>query len=203
MAELPESPIDDTEAFRASMMRRAIANATTARLRAMPNPWVGAVLVDRYGVVYDGATESPGSRHAERVALDAAGEALPIEPLSMSILLGWLFAPIAFLMGVPWQECLVVGELLGQKIVLTELIAYIELSNFANGEEAVLSERGSTIASYALCGFANFASIGIQIGGIGGIAPDKMSELASLGFRAMIAGVIAACMTGAVAGLML
>lgn len=72
---MAESAIDDTEAYRSSMMRRAIANAATARVRAMPNPWVGAVLVDQYGAVYDGATESPGNRHAERVAMDAAGDA--------------------------------------------------------------------------------------------------------------------------------
>jgi len=72
---MDKSEIDDTDAFRASMMRRAIANGATARVRAMPNPWVGAVLVDQYGVVYDGATERPGSRHAERVAIDAAGDA--------------------------------------------------------------------------------------------------------------------------------
>jgi CNT family concentrative nucleoside transporter len=124
-------------------------------------------------------------------------------PLSLSMLLGWLFAPVAFVMGVPWAECAVVGRLLGEKIVLTEFIAYINLGGLLQAETPVLSERGAVIASYALCGFANFASIGIQIGGIGGIAPNKMGELASLGFRAMIAGVIAACMTGAVAGVML
>ncbi|MFT4625746.1 MAG: CNT family concentrative nucleoside transporter [Myxococcota bacterium] len=126
-----------------------------------------------------------------------------VEPLSLSIMLGWVFAPIAVLMGVPLGEALVVGRLLGEKIVLTEFVAYINLGALINGPEAVLSERSSIIASYALCGFANFASIGIQLGGIGGLAPNKMPELASLGLRAMTAGVLAACMTGCIAGIFL
>ncbi|MEZ4321342.1 MAG: nucleoside transporter C-terminal domain-containing protein [Myxococcota bacterium] len=125
------------------------------------------------------------------------------EPMSMSILLGWLFAPVAFIMGVPWSECGVIGRLLGEKIVLTELLAYIHLGQIINGDTPVISERSAIIASYALCGFANFASIGIQLGGIGGIAPERMSDLAQLGLRAMVAGVIAACMTGCIAGLFL
>ncbi len=124
-------------------------------------------------------------------------------PLALATMLGWLFAPIALVMGVPYNECLVVGRLLGEKIVLTEFIAYINLGMLINSPEAVLSERGAIISSYALCGFANFASIGIQLGGIGGIAPNRMGDLAEIGFRAMVGGVIAACMTGAVAGVFL
>lgn len=130
-------------------------------------------------------------------------QAVSGEPLSMSLLLGWVFAPVAFIMGVPWAECVSVGRLLGDKVVLTEIIAYLNLAALMTAENPVLSERGAVIASYALCGFANFGSIGIQIAGIGGLAEHKMPELASLGFRAMTAGVIAACMTGAVAGVML
>ncbi|MCB9671305.1 MAG: NupC/NupG family nucleoside CNT transporter [Alphaproteobacteria bacterium] len=122
------------------------------------------------------------------------------KPLSMTVILGWLFAPVAFVMGVPWSECGIIGGLLGEKIVLTELLAYIHLGELINGPTKMISERSAIIASYALCGFANFASIGIQLGGIGGMAPERMSDLAALGMRAMIAGVIAACMTGAVAG---
>jgi len=124
------------------------------------------------------------------------------EPLSLSLILGWIFAPIAVVMGVPFSEALVVGRLLGEKIVLTEFVAYINLGTVIQSEVPQISERSAVIASYALCGFANFASIGIQLGGIGGIAPDRMGDLASLGFRAMFAGVIAACMTGAIAGMM-
>lgn len=125
------------------------------------------------------------------------------ESLNLSMILGVLFMPIAVIMGVPLSESMVVGQLLGEKIVLTEFIAYINLGGLIHSEVPQLSQRSAVIASYALCGFANFASIGIQLGGIGGIAPRRMGDLASLGFRAMFAGVIAACMTGAIAGIML
>jgi CNT family concentrative nucleoside transporter len=124
------------------------------------------------------------------------------DPLSMSRILGWVFAPLAFCMGVPWEEAPVVGRLLGEKIVLTEFIAYINLGGVMSGPNP-LSPRSAIIASYALCGFANFASIGIQLGGIGGIAPNRMSDLAALGLRAMIGGSLAAFMTANIAGILL
>jgi len=125
------------------------------------------------------------------------------DPLSLSRILGWIFTPIALAMGVPWEEAPVVGMLLGEKIVLTEFIAFIHLGEIVNSEVPMISERSAIIASYALCGFANFASIGIQLGGIGGIAPGRMKDLASLALRAMIAGSLAAFMTGTVAGVLL
>ena len=121
--------------------------------------------------------------------------------LTLQGILAWFFAPLAFLMGVPWEEAAGVGRLLGEKMVLTELIAFFSLAELQTTAEA-LSPRTAVIASYALCGFANFASIGIQIGGIGGIAPERRGDLARLGFRAMLGGTLAAMMTGAVAGLM-
>ncbi len=125
------------------------------------------------------------------------------EPLSLSRVFGWAFAPLAFVMGVPWSEAGVVGQLLGEKIVLTEFIAYIHLGDLVRGDNPVLSDRSAIIASYGLCGFANFASIGIQLGGLGGIAPTRMGDLAELGLRAMIAGSLAAFMTGTVAGMLI
>ena len=125
------------------------------------------------------------------------------EPLSLSRILGWLFSPIAFAMGVPWSEATIVGGLLGEKLVLTELIAYVHLGEMMSATEPVLSQRSAIIASYALCGFANFASIGIQLGGIGGIAPERMGDLASLSIRALIGGSLAAFMTGTVAGVLI
>ena len=125
------------------------------------------------------------------------------EPLSLSRMLGWLFSPIAFAMGVPWAEATTVGGLLGEKIVLTEFIAYIHLGELINSPVPVLSERSAIISSYALCGFANFASIGIQLGGIGGIAPERMGDLADLSIRAVIGGSLAAFMTGTVAGVLI
>ena len=128
----------------------------------------------------------------------AAGDGTPLD---LSRILGWLFMPVALLMGVPWSEAQLVGQLLGEKIVLTEFVAYIHLGDALRADVPVLSERSAVITSYALCGFANFASIGIQLGGIGGIAPRRMGDLASLGLKAMVAGALAACMTGCVAGL--
>ncbi|HMV67520.1 MAG TPA: nucleoside transporter C-terminal domain-containing protein [Myxococcota bacterium] len=130
----------------------------------------------------------------------AVGEA---HPLTTSDLLGWVFAPLAFFMGVPWSESGAVGQLLGEKLILTEFKAYAHLGEMITGDgAAVLSERSAIIASYGLCGFANFASIGIQIGGIGAMAPERVPDLASLGLRAMLAGAIACCMTGCVVGLL-
>ena len=123
--------------------------------------------------------------------------------LSLELLLGWFFAPFAFLMGVPWEEATTVGILLGEKLVLTEFVAYLHLGAMMDAPEPVLSQRSAIIASYALCGFANFASIGIQIGGIGGLAPERMSEVAALGIRAMIGGTLAAFMTATIAGVLL
>jgi CNT family concentrative nucleoside transporter len=122
--------------------------------------------------------------------------------LSLEVVLGYLFAPIAWCMGVPWFECIEVGRLLGEKMVLTEFVAYIHLGENLGGPSP-LSYRSTVIASYALCGFANFASIGIQIGGIGGIAPTRRKDLARLGFIAMIGGTIAAFMTATIAGIIL
>ena len=131
------------------------------------------------------------------------GEAGAGRAVALTDFFGVLFAPLAFLMGVPWSECGEAGRLLGEKIVLTEFLAYAHLADLVNAEVPRISERTAVICSYALCGFANFASIGIQLGGIGGIAPSRVGELASLGLRAMWAGMIAACMTGAVAGIVL
>ncbi len=123
-------------------------------------------------------------------------------PLSLARVLGWVFTPLAFAMGVPWEEATTVGRLLGEKMVLTEFIAYMHLGELQNSATP-LSPRSAVIASYALCGFANFASIGIQLGGIGGMAPHRANELAELAFKAMIGGSFATFMTACVAGLML
>ncbi len=129
--------------------------------------------------------------------------AAAVAPLTFQQILGWLFWPFAFLIGVPFAECAAVGTLLGEKIVLTEFIAYLHLYESLSEGAAQLSNRSVVIASYALCGFANFGSIGIQIGGIGGIAPERRQDLARLGLRAMFGGMLASLMTAAVAGMLL
>jgi len=124
------------------------------------------------------------------------------QSLTLEVIMGWILAPLAWIMGVPWQDAPVVGSLLGIKTALNEFVAYLQLSNMVNGSGPSLSPRSVVIATYALCGFANFGSIAIQLGGIGGIAPNRRSDLARLGLKAMIGGSLAAFMTATVAGIL-
>ena len=119
-------------------------------------------------------------------------------PLSLQRVLGWLMAPVAFLMGVPAGEAVAAGSLMGTKTMLNELIAYIDLSQMPEG---TLSSRSRLIMTYAMCGFANPGSLGIMIGGMGTMAPERREEIVSLGIRSILAGTLATCMTGAVVGL--
>jgi CNT family concentrative nucleoside transporter len=116
--------------------------------------------------------------------------------LSLQMMFGWVLGPLAFLMGVPKSDMGVVGDLIGNKTVINEFFAYAKMSTVQAG----LTEKGRLIASFALCGFANFSSIGIQIGGIGGLAPSRKSDLARLGFRALLAGSLTTFMTASIAG---
>ena len=124
-------------------------------------------------------------------------------PLSLERILGWLFAPVAFFLGVPWSDIEKVGSLLGQKTVLTEFVAYTNMSQALAKDPQWLTERGRLIASYALCGFANFGSIGIQIGGYGGLAPERRGDLSRLALRAMLGGGLATALVACVAGVLL
>lgn len=129
-------------------------------------------------------------------------------PTSLEQVLGWLFAPIAWVIGIPWHDCPAVGNLLGLRMVTNELIAFQRLGPMkdhilAGPMDHVLDPRSFTIATFALCGFANFSSIGIQIGGIGALAPNQKSELARLGIRAMMAGTMANLMSASIVGVML
>ena len=125
-------------------------------------------------------------------------------PTDMATLLGYVLAPVAWLIGVPWQDATLVGGLIGQKIVINEFVAYLQLADIVNGKVAGvgLTEQGKLIATYALCGFANFSSIAIQIGGIGGLAPDRRQDLARFGLRAVLGGTIATLMTATIAGVL-
>ena len=126
---------------------------------------------------------------------------------SMQALLGFIFKPLAWSMGVPWEEAGIIGSLMGEKIVLTELVAYGDLGNILKEQaltgKEILSERSVVIASYALCGFANFGSIGIQLGGIGAMAPERRKDLAELAIKAMIGGALASWMTATIAGMLI
>jgi CNT family concentrative nucleoside transporter len=119
--------------------------------------------------------------------------------LTLSGIIGYLCAPVALMMGIPSNEALIGGQLIGIKIFANEFIAYERLSGLVSQGDAI-SARTTIILTYALSGFSNFASIGVQIGGIASLAPERRSELAALGLRAMIGGAIVCCMTGCVAG---
>ncbi len=121
---------------------------------------------------------------------------------TMQGLFGYLFWPLAFIMGVPVEDCFHIARLLGEKMVINELVAYSSLKALLDNPEIVLQDRSVIIATYALCGFANFGSIGIQLGGIGGLAPERRADLAKLAMRAMLAGTLAAFMTATVAGIL-
>ena len=127
---------------------------------------------------------------------------LSIFDTSLEDIFGYIFMPLAFLMGAPWSESHILGSLLGQKIVLTELIAYMNLAEMQSGANAV-SEKTAILASYALCGFANFASIGIQLSGIGAIAPERKKDLAKLVTKAMFGGALASWLTATIAGILI
>ncbi len=131
------------------------------------------------------------------------GEVAGLSGLTIQGILGWIFKPIAWVMGVPWAEAGYVGSLIGIKITLTEFIGYAQLGGDLASHAVTLSPRSVIIASYALLGFANFPSIAIQIGGISGLAPSRRGELARLGLRAMIAGNLAAFMSASLAGMLL
>ena len=157
----------------------SIANGTSDGMRLAAN--VGAMLIAIVALVA------------------AANFALGMVGLSIQQILGWVFSPLAFLMGVPWADVTIVGQLMGEKIVLTELIAYSHLQDVMGQ----IDEKSMIISSYALCGFANFSSIGIQIGGIGALAPERRGDLSKVAFKAMIGGALASWLTATVAGIMI
>ncbi|MGB5466210.1 MAG: nucleoside transporter C-terminal domain-containing protein, partial [Sedimenticolaceae bacterium] len=121
-------------------------------------------------------------------------------PLTLQRLLGWLMAPVVWLIGIPWSEAQVAGSLMGIKTILNELLAYLELAAVPKN---ALSDRSRLIMTYALCGFANLGSLGIMLGGLGAMAPERRAEIAALGMRSILAGTLATLMTGAVVGMLI
>src|SRR6266513_321043 len=124
-------------------------------------------------------------------------------PFTIQQVLGWVNAPFAWLMGVPWNDCPFIGQILGERIVLNEFVGYLDLSNFVKTHPGAVDPRSVTLASYALCGFANFSSIAIQIGGIGALAPERRHDLARLGLRAMVGGLLACYVTATIVGILI
>lgn len=125
------------------------------------------------------------------------GNLFGFQNLTFELIMGYINAPIAWLLGVPWDDCLKIGSVLGKKLVLNEFVGYLDLV----GLKGQISERSTIIATYALCGFSNFSSIAIQLGGIGTMAPDKRPTLAAYGMRSLIGGTLACYMTACIAGL--
>lgn len=118
--------------------------------------------------------------------------------LTLQRIFGWVLAPVVWVLGIPWSDAVDAGQLLGTKVVLNELVAYIDMSNLPEG---ALTEKSALIMTYAICGFANFGSVGIMLGGLAAIVPERRGELAQLGLKSIMAGTMATCMTGAIAGL--
>ncbi len=193
---LPETEISETAAGAPAMTPRTTANSIDAICRgagdgfflslniiAMLIAFIAIIALANYAVGYP--QTHFGVAH----------------PVTLQKFFGWINAPFAWLMGVPAQDVVAVGQILGERIVLNEFVGYLDLT--ANAKELALDPRSFTIATYALCGFANFSSIAIQVGGIGSLAPERRSEMAKLGFRAMLGGLLAAYMTACLAGFLL
>jgi CNT family concentrative nucleoside transporter len=125
-------------------------------------------------------------------------EAIVGQPVSLSMILGYFLSPLAWVIGIPWQDAVTVGGLIGEKVITNEFVAYAHLKEIQDG----LTPKALLISTYALCGFANFSSIAIQIGGIGGLAPDRRSDLARLGLTAVLGGTLATMMTATIAGVL-
>lgn len=121
------------------------------------------------------------------------------QALTLQRLLGWLLAPVAWVIGIPWHEAVTAGGLLGTKVILNEMLAYLDMAHLP---AAALSERSRLILTYALCGFANLGSLGIMIGGMGTMAPERRGEIVSMGLKSILAGTLATCMTGAIIGML-
>ena len=176
----------------------AIASGTAVGLKLALN--IGAMLLAFIAVIYainwilvDGIGEITGLNNIIQTQTNGV-----FSGLSLQYLLGQVFRFFAFAMGVEWSETLQVGSLIGQKTVINEFVAYLSLAEMKS--LGVLSEKSIVIATYALCGFANFSSIGIQIGGIGGLAPSRKGDLSRLGMKALIAATLATMMTATIAG---
>ena len=185
---------------------RAIGGAFASSGSMLTLTAVTALLLGIYAWLW-----SPESRRLRRVVLSLAALLVlawgvflvhgpGAVPLQLETLLGTLLSPLAWIMGVPWSEAGHVGELFGTKLVLTEIIAFQRMVEMR--EAGLLSPHSELIASYALCGFANFASVAIQIGGIGGLAPTRKSDLARIGMWAMFAGTVASYTVATVAGIL-
>ncbi|WP_110685363.1 NupC/NupG family nucleoside CNT transporter [Salinicola aestuarinus] len=199
-----ETPDDDTERANAAMEAEdkpanvldAAATGATSGLMLAAN--VGAMLLAFIGLIalVDGI-------------LGGVGGWFGMDNLSLSLILGWLFSPLAFLLGIPWNEATLAGSFIGQKLVVNEFVAYINLAPYISGETVVeatgeaMSAHTAAILSFALCGFANLSSIAILLGGLGTLAPARRPEIARYGLKAVLAGTLSNLMSATLAGIFL
>ncbi|WP_373182951.1 NupC/NupG family nucleoside CNT transporter [Halomonas campaniensis] len=203
---MPETrePVDDTEQVpdvieeddRPANVLDAAANGASSGLRLAAN--VGAMLLAFIGLIA-----------LINGMLGGIGGWIGLESLSLEWILGWLFAPLAFLLGVPWEEATLAGSFIGQKLVVNEFVAYINLAPYLEGDQLVaatgqvMSPHTMAILSFALCGFANLSSIAILLGGLGSIAPNRRPEIARFGLKAVLAGTLSNLMSASLAGFFL
>jgi CNT family concentrative nucleoside transporter len=182
---------EEVEAEKSENLLGAISRGTTDGLHLALN--IGAMLISFIALI----ALANGILYGIHTGLEHVG--FHWFPTSLERIFGVLFAPIAWVIGIPWKDCGIVGNLLGTRMALNELVAFSMLGT----EKALIDPRSFTIATFALCGFANLSSIGIQIGGIGALAPNRKRELAQLGLRAMLAGTMANLMSASIAGMLL
>ena len=200
-----ETPMDeavhmDESAHRASNALDAAAAGASEGLQLCLN--VGAMLIAFVAMI--ALVNWPLGAISEIEMVRSAMGTVGVERLSLQSIFGLALTPLAWTMGIPWADCGVFGTMLGEKIVVTEFVAYSSLGEALNNPDgATISERSGQIAAYALCGFANFASIGIQIGGLTVLAPNRRQMIVSLAIKAMLGGALASWMTASVAGLLL
>jgi CNT family concentrative nucleoside transporter len=190
--------IDAAAAGASDGMRLAI------NIAAMLLAFVALIAMINHLIGWVGDWHAPGYQSLNMLLNDGAmGEAQTVK-LNLGLILGYVLAPIAWVIGIDWNDAVIAGGLIGQKIVLNEFIAYLQLSQISVGTgPGEISENSRLILTYALCGFANFASIAIQIGGIGGLAPERRGDLARFGLRAVLGGSIATLMTATIAGVLI
>lgn len=203
---VPETEVPETRDGARIVVERTDANVIDAAARGTSEGLqlalnVGAMLIAFTALIplINWLLQLP-SFGLDLLGLDAARDAFAV--LSMERVLGWVFAPLAFLLGVPWDDAAIVGGMLGTKTVINEFVAYLQLAG-ALQDGQLAHGKSVIITTYALCGFSNFASIGIQLGGLSVIAPERRKDLADLGIRAMIGASLACFMTAAVAGMLL
>ena len=191
---LPETETSETAASAPAAVPRTTANSIDALCRGAGDGMMLAINVIAMLIAFIAVVAL-----ANYVIAYALGWAGVHTDQPLQILFGWVNAPFAWLMGVPAKDCFAIGQILGERVVLNEFIGYLDLTRSASQ----FDPRSFTLATYALCGFANFSSIAIQVGGIGSLAPERRGDMARLGFRAMIGGLLASYMTACIAGILL